>query len=442
MPTGTLAFRNRGDLTFEPAGKEWGFAVPGVCQGMALADLDNDGDLDVIINRSNDEPCLFRNDTAAPRLGVRLKGLAPNTRGVGARIVVSGGAVPRQSQEMICGGRYLSCDDAMRVFAAGGLTNDLRIEVSWRSGRHTLIEHAIANRIYELAEADAAPAPNSGLASTSPGPSWPDAAHPPQETHAWFEDATARLNHRHEDELFDDFARQPLLPAKLSQLGPGLAWFDIDGDGWEDLVVGSGKSGRLAVFRNDTRGGFEHRIDPLFAQPVTRDQTGIVGLWRKDAGRTLLAGSANYEDGLAIGSPVRTYDLGRGTIEDSLPGQVSSAGPIALADMDGDGDLDLFVGGPLCPASFPSQRLPFCLETPGASGCRMCRTISASPVSGWSAARFSPTSMAMASRISCWRVFGAGSGLSQSSRGIPRSDRTARSGQLQGLVEWSRRRRF
>src|SRR6185436_4926398 len=81
-----VAFRNRGDLTFEEVGAKWGFATPGVSQGMALADLDNDGDVDVVINNLNSAAGIYRNETSAPRVGVRLKGLAPNTRGIGARI--------------------------------------------------------------------------------------------------------------------------------------------------------------------------------------------------------------------------------------------------------------------------------------------------------------------------------------------------------------------
>jgi enediyne biosynthesis protein E4 len=77
------------------------------------------GDLDVVVNNLNGAAGIYRNESNAPRVAVRLKGRAPNTRGIGARIWLYGGAVPMQSQEMICGGRYLSSDDPMRVFAAG-----------------------------------------------------------------------------------------------------------------------------------------------------------------------------------------------------------------------------------------------------------------------------------------------------------------------------------
>src|SRR5207253_1999378 len=99
-----------------------------------------------------------RNEGVRPRVAVRLKGAPANTRGIGAKIWVYGGAVPMQSQEMISGGRYLSCDDAMRVFAAGSLTNEMRLEVRWRSGKRSVVEAVRANRIYEVEEAGAAEA--------------------------------------------------------------------------------------------------------------------------------------------------------------------------------------------------------------------------------------------------------------------------------------------
>jgi len=148
-----VAFRNRGDLTFEDASTAWGFDTPGVSHGMCLADLDNDGDQDVVVNNLNGVAGIYRNESPAPRVAVRLKGLPPNTRGIGAKVWVYGGAVPLQSQEMICGGRYLSSDDPMRVFAAGSLTNELRIEVQWRSGKRSVVIGVKANRAYEIDEA-------------------------------------------------------------------------------------------------------------------------------------------------------------------------------------------------------------------------------------------------------------------------------------------------
>src|SRR6185436_4202241 len=100
-----------------------------------------------------------RNNAAAPRIAVRLKGTGPNTRGIGAKISVFVGSIVQQSQEIIAGGRYLSSDDPMRSFAAGAATNNLRIEVAWRGGKKSVVENATPNHIYEIDESTAQPSP-------------------------------------------------------------------------------------------------------------------------------------------------------------------------------------------------------------------------------------------------------------------------------------------
>src|SRR5205814_9633411 len=93
-----------------------------------------------------------------------------------------------------------------------------------------------------------------------------------------FVDVSGLLNHRHHEEEFNDFERQPLLPRKLSQLCPGSAWFDLDGDGREELEIGSGKGGKLAVYRNEGKGGFSRITNRVLESVVTRDQAGEFGI--------------------------------------------------------------------------------------------------------------------------------------------------------------------
>jgi hypothetical protein len=331
-----IAFRNRGDLTFEEVGHRWGFDSRRVAQGMAFADLDNDGDLDAAINCLNDAPLLLRNEASQPRLAVRLKGRSANTRGVGAKIRVTAPGMPDQSQEVSSGGRYLSADEGSRTFAIHRADDRATVEINWRSGRRTVLTNVLANHLYEIDEL-APPAP----AGPAKGPAAP-----------LFDHVSSRLNHRHVDEAFDDFARQRLLPRQLSEGGPGVTWFDFNGDGWDDLIIGAGRGGRLAVFRNDGKGGFVPQRAGLLQNPQEHDLTTVLG-WQPESGNAnLLLGLSSYEDGPPLRATVRGLSLNTGATNDLFTGP-AAIGPLALADLEGDGDLDLFVGGRVIPGRYP-----------------------------------------------------------------------------------------
>jgi hypothetical protein len=296
---------------------------------MCAADLDNDGDLDIIVNNLNGPPGLYRNDSPAPRVSVRLKGAAPNTRGIGAKVKVLGGAVPMQSQEIICGGRYLSSDDPMRMFAVGN--GDMTIEVAWRNGRKSFVQGARGNRIYEIDE-------SSSIKAAAEKKFVP----PPI-----FEDVSAAIDYRHHDEPFDDWSSQPLLSRKLSQLGPGAAWVDLNYDGREDLIIGAGRGGQIGIFINEGGGKFG-RFTSASIGAATDDQTGIVG-WNG----SFTVGVANYETKQTNVAAQRFQSTVAISAKETLPAWDASAGPLVAADFDGDGALDLFIGGRVAAGRYP-----------------------------------------------------------------------------------------
>ncbi len=336
------AFKNEGNFRFADVSNSWGFTEKDISQGMALADLNGDGALDMITNRMNDEAGIYENRSGAPRIAVRLVGSAPNTQAVGASVTLKEDTLI-QERKIVSGGNYMSGSAPQLMFAASDNNWERQLTITWPDGTISTIDSIRTNQVYEIYQ-------DSLAAGTEV------VGGPESKTTPVFKEVSNRLDFSDPENEYKDYKRQPFIPLMLSQLGPGISWLDYNGDDRMDLVQTSGEDKQLAVFTNGGRGQF-HKTDISRIQADTAgDQSSIIG-WQTDKGLNVVVGRTDYEQsGTGVPSAMH-YLIRNGQVVESrsLPEAGSSTGPLAASDYNRDGTVDLFVGGRVIPGQYPKS---------------------------------------------------------------------------------------
>ncbi|MBO6576942.1 MAG: VCBS repeat-containing protein [Rhodothermales bacterium] len=319
-PSPNRSFRNAGGLKFEPAA--WGLEGPGVSNGAAYADLDNDGDLDVIINNLGDAVSVLENTSDSGGLMVVLEGETPNRMAIGAEVVAWSGGVPQYTQVYPGRGWASSVDPRVHVAPVPD-----SLQVRWPGGRVSSVRGPVGP-VLTVSEA-------GSLAEQS------DAASALQASRLVKIDLFGDLSH--EENAFFDYSREPFIPHLVSEEGPALAVGDVNGDGLDDVFLGSSKwrASVLAVQGEEplawTADSLHEDVDAAF---LDADGDGDLDLLVVSGGNEFWGSSEALRDRL-----YRNDGSGGFVRDDSaLPERFVQSCCLAVTDVDADGDLDVFVG--------------------------------------------------------------------------------------------------
>ncbi|MBJ6367782.1 FG-GAP-like repeat-containing protein [Snuella sedimenti] len=365
-------YKNNGDLTFGTIHLNDNDRILTSSNGAAYADFDNDGDLDIVVNNSDDTSFIYKNNTSENQkrhyLSVKLEGSSTNPFGIGTRLVATHNEQTQILEQYLTRGFQSSVSEVLH-FGLGD--NDIleTLKIIWPDGKVEELKNIKANQVLTLNYRNAI-VDNNNIKTDK----------------TYFKDITdlVKLNHKHIENKFDDFKRESLLPHKMSNFGPGLAVGDVNGDGLDDFYIGGSKGFSGAMYLQMENNAFtaidgkawysDRGSEDIGAELFDADADGDLDLYVVSGGNEFSETSKALQDRLYLNDGKGHFVKAVG----ALPKMLTSGSVVRSCDFDNDGDQDVFVGGRLVPGKYPFPADSYLLRNDSNGGKVMFKDVTES----------------------------------------------------------------
>lgn len=357
-PLANYVFHNSGDFKFNDVGVGSGFDYKGFSNGMAYGDLDNDGDMDVVVSNLDSEASIFENvsDNANNHIKFKIKGSKKNPFGLGIRITISTTGLA-QTQELTLSRGFQSSVEPIIHFGIGGEKIIKEVSINWPDGAQQVLNDVGVNQVLTIDKKQATPSEVETIVSNKYNYN--------------FIDVTGKSNivFRHIEDPYDDFQYEPLLPHKNSRCGPSLSIGDVNNDDLEDFFIGNASGSESAMFLQYEDDIFQKMRGPWLDDAQYEDTgsllfdpdgDGDLDLYVVSGGNDARISTSMYQDRLYINVDNKYIKS-----QNSLP-EITTSGQVVLSkDYDLDGDEDLFIGGRIVPGQYPKPSKSLILRNDG-----------------------------------------------------------------------------